>query len=323
MRIAVIKPDHLGDLVLASAAINYLTSLGIQLTLYIASKNIALSNYLFPDIEKKPLDVPHLSKGEIPMVDYNWENLADDLRQYDHAVFLRGDLFMAHTARLLGNKAVIISDNDSRHETRLHHDAIQRIWGDYVRPKHHFTKFSERNFGNSGKVGFCIAAGYAGNVMPEFFWKTLIDKYIVTGCTPYLIGGPGELDSINNLSEVLELNSDQILIGSNDFLFLNQISKLDFLFATDSGTAHLCALSAPVISFFGGSPYRRYAPFGTCNKIITKDYFCSPCCQFNPEGLNLCLTRHCLHSMMASDVWNLVEKNKHDDLIMINTEQIL
>jgi hypothetical protein len=46
--LAVLKPDHLGDLVLAAPAINFLATTDSDVALFVAPKNVAIAKLLFP-----------------------------------------------------------------------------------------------------------------------------------------------------------------------------------------------------------------------------------------------------------------------------------
>src|SRR5262249_17062638 len=73
---------------------------------------------------------------------------------------------------------------------------------------------------------------------------------------------------------------------------------VDLVVATDSGTAHLAALVCPVVSLFGGSPWRRYAPLGPFNAVVSRNEACSPCVQFDRSRLNTCHTQEGLTNCM-------------------------
>ena len=68
----------------------------------------------------------------------------------------------------------------------------------------------------------------------------------------------------------------------------------DWVVASDGGAGHLCSLAVPILSIFGGSPFRRYAPFGRRNRLMTQELPCSPCCQYMSRAINGCLSIECL-----------------------------
>src|SRR5262249_27574461 len=58
----------------------------------------------------------------------------------------------------------------------------------------------------------------------------------------------------------------------------------------------------PVLSLFGGSPWRRFAPPGPINAIVTRQLPCSPCPQFDRRIMNTCVTRECLTNLFPEQV---------------------
>ena len=63
MKLAVVKPDHIGDLILSSPAIRALSTVIPDLTLFVASKTLKLGRHLFPHVELRTMDLPHLLKS--------------------------------------------------------------------------------------------------------------------------------------------------------------------------------------------------------------------------------------------------------------------
>ncbi len=101
----------------------------------------------------------------------------------------------------------------------------------------------------------------------------------------------------------------RIEVGSADFAaFVATVADLDLVIATDGGTAHLCALGAPVLSVYGPSPFRRYAPFGLHNRLVTRDLSCSPCCQYAAHLVNSCLSNECMTAISPGTVAGLALK---------------
>jgi heptosyltransferase-2 len=95
------------------------------------------------------------------------------------------------------------------------------------------------------------------------------------------------------------------IIGGDDFqATLERLAhEVDLVIATDSGTAHLAALVRPVVSLFGGSPWRRFAPLGEFNMVLCRRYWCSPCIQFNRAMVNTCHTQECLSNFVPEKVY--------------------
>jgi heptosyltransferase-2 len=123
----------------------------------------------------------------------------------------------------------------------------------------------------------------------------------------YLVGGRREILDLNILHGLLKLPWSHVVIGDDNFqAFLDKISTLDLLIATDSGTAHICSLVVPVLSIFGPGPSRRYAPFGAHNRVLTLDLVCSPCYQFDKKMINLCVSRECMNTILPDAVFEAI-----------------
>jgi hypothetical protein len=73
-----------------------------------------------------------------------------------------------------------------------------------------------------------------------------------------------------------------------------------------SGTAHLCLLSNRALSICGPGPYRRFAPFGAHNRVLTRDLSCSPGTQFDRCVLNLCVSRECINTIIPAAVFGAI-----------------
>jgi heptosyltransferase-2 len=94
-RVAIVKPDHLGDLVLASPAMRAIWNrFGGGVEFFVSSATIPLLRYFFPGAaEVHRTDLSHLAKGH--SVNITALELGDRLRRFDTVFFLRsGDLEM-------------------------------------------------------------------------------------------------------------------------------------------------------------------------------------------------------------------------------------
>src|SRR5439155_10216318 len=122
------------------------------------------------------------------------------------------------------------------------------------------------------------------------------------GTEVILVGGPAEAGRLLLLRQALQQSlgyQPRSIAGSDDFqITLERLAdEVDLVIATDSGTAHLAALVRPVVSLFGGSPWRRFAPLGEFNMVLCRRYWCSPCIQFNRAVVNTCHTQECLSNL--------------------------
>lgn len=308
-RIAVIKPDHLGDLVLASPAIRALSATN-EVVLHIASSSLDLGQFLFPGIEIRPIDFPHLARKPVPAIDLG--TLTGHFASFDRTVMLRDDDVMRSLAGALGRKALVAGGDHLTHDTRIHQRALEHEFPAYSRtqlfsPMPIFWPASIRS------VGLCIAAGFPTNLWPLRHWYDLALWLERHGISFTLIGGPGEHDSLVSLSAMLRPIPHAVVEGGSRIVdLLNAIDDLDLVVATDGGTAHICSIRKPILSIFGSSPWRRYAPFGFGNVLMTRDLVCSPCMQFSNIEVNGCLTRECMMNVTPRDVFRVIESNGLD-----------
>jgi heptosyltransferase-2 len=156
-------------------------------------------------------------------------------------------------------------------------------------------------------VGLCIAAGFHLNAWPLSHWLDLAKCLDRRGVEVVLVGGPAEALRLKVLADAVEDALGYypaIVAGGSDFgATLGRLADaVDLVVATDSGTAHLASLVRPIVSLFGGSPWRRFAPLGRHNLILSRRYPCSPCYQFMRNSTNLCHTQECLNNLFPEQV---------------------
>ncbi len=296
MRAAILKPDHLGDLVLASPAIRAISAASAEATLFVSSGSLALARHLFPEIATiRTADFPYLSRRPVP--DLPVGTLARELDPFDTVFILRDDPVMQALARECKGRTVLVPGSMHEHESWSQKQAVSTVIGDYSRR----ALFSPRPIawpGEIRRVGLCIAAGFPTNRWSHSQWFELALRLAEAGMALSLIGGPMEVADLRLLSRLLAPLPHETIRGGSDLAaFLAEIDRLDLVVAVDGGTAHLCSLRRPVCSVFGSSPWRRYAPFGAENVVITRDLVCSPCLQFSVDEINGCLTRECLAAL--------------------------
>src|SRR6516165_6883942 len=89
MRIAVLKPDHLGDLVLAAPAIATLQRRFDDVTLLCHPDTAALARHLFAGLALFPVLLPHLDRRH--RVDANARPLVAVRDDFDFWICLRWD----------------------------------------------------------------------------------------------------------------------------------------------------------------------------------------------------------------------------------------
>ncbi|MDR3441148.1 glycosyltransferase family 9 protein [Telmatospirillum sp.] len=309
--VAILKPDHLGDLVLSKPAIEAIGRHYSEVTLFVASGSVDLARFLFPDIsDVRPADFRHLSRKAIDGI--SLAGLAEELAGFDFLFCLRDDPVMRQLLALLAIPHVIAEGGHLTHETAIQKRAVAGVVGNYSRTR----LFCGVPFSWPGElhhVGLCLAAGFPTNRWPLSSWLSLAAGLTRQGIVVTLIGGPGERQELAYLSRLLGLASHQVVEGGRDFAaFLDALATVDLVVATDGGTGHICSLRKPICSLFGSSPWRRYAPFGHNNVLITRDEVCSPCVQFSSMELNGCLSRECINALPPRAVFRVLGSNGFD-----------
>lgn len=294
MGIAVVKPDHIGDLVLSAPAIRAILSRRADTTLFVASGNLPLARFLFGDIDIRSLDLPHLSKKGEAVSRFM------DFRGFDLVVFLRhDDVLNPAGVRLFCKDYAFYSGNNDYHQSVLDYTVASHVVGEYDIDAAFFgsavSMVREKSTRSPESVGLCIGAGFFANCWPVAYWTEFGTRLKEIGCRVSLVCGPSEANFAGVIARALRIKDHAVICGDDDYRhFLSRVAELDWIVASDGGTAHLCSLVAPVLSIFGGSPFRRYAPFGVWNRLLTLDLPCSPCCQYASRAINGCLSNECV-----------------------------
>jgi ADP-heptose:LPS heptosyltransferase len=304
MKLAVVKPDHLGDLVLSQPAIEALRRLAPGLVLFVNRRATGLARHLFPDLDVRPYDLPHLLKDRAPGLDTTAARQA--LANFELVVFLRDDPMIREIARGLSARTIVPEGDAWWHETQIQRAAVAGVVT--YRRSELFPARVPAWPSSVASVGVCIAAGFPTNRWPELFWVNLGRGLQGAGKQVHVVCGPAEVDEAGVIARQLGLKSDCLIVGGPDFAtFLSAVERCDAVIAVDGGTAHLCSLVRPVLSIFGSSPWRRYSPFGRFNRTVSLDLFCSPCLQFSRSELNGCLSRECMANLTPDLILQALE----------------
>ncbi len=296
----MVKPDHLGDLILASPAIRAAQQHFDQVSLFVSDTSRSLASFLFPELELRSVNFPHLSRNK--KAPFDCDGFIAAINEFELILWLRDDPALRLIAERVKVEQHFATGGHLTHDSAIHkHMLVQHI-GNYSRTKL-FSKIPIRWPKAIKKVGLCVAAGFPTNRWPNIYWLELATILLRSGLLLTFIGGPDERKDIALLSKCLNRNSIATVIGGVDFQsFLNALEDLDVVIATDGGTAHLCSLVKPLLSLFGSSPWKRYAPFGRENVVATRDLSCSPCVQFSTDKINGCMTRECLMGLETAMV---------------------
>jgi ADP-heptose:LPS heptosyltransferase len=310
MRVGILKPDHLGDLILAAPAIAALQRRFAGLILFCYPKNLGLAAHLFPALRAVPILLPHLDKERRP--DRQLQQRLELLRkEVDLLICLRWD---HDCQRLLTIPDIEYhvpgAEVEERHVAAQHRDLVEPFTGSYdilssyVYPDCPPVSHRPREL---SAVALCISAGFHLNAWPLNHWLGLARLLHRDGIEIVLLGGPDETAKLHVLGRAIRDAlgySAQTIAGGKDFraTLCALGDMVDLVVATDSGSAHLAALARPVISLFGGSPWRRFAPLGRHNAILCRRVSCSPCIQFYRLSANTCHTQECLSNLKPGQV---------------------
>ena len=299
-KIAVIKPDHIGDLILAAPAVSWIEQQGLSVTLFVQEKNLSLAHLLFRDIEIKSLNLSHLDKsGEVtrPISDMK------DLEQFDLNVFLRSDHLLNN--EVLGYavpRSIFPPTDDTLHESVNHLNCISPFFGSYVRDK--VWQRQTWCFQNAPEsVGLCIGSGFPANKWSIVKWVSLARRLKKDGVAVSVIGGTYEEKELQILAQLAEIDCSNVICGGSDIqATLDRVSELDVVIASDGGGGHICSLATPVLTVAGSVPFRRFAPFGAGHRTISLDLPCSPCLNAHDYLLNACFSYECSYGLQVEDV---------------------
>lgn len=288
MSVALVKPDHLGDLVLSVPAVRAAEKHFGAITLFVAERCRALARFLFPNVQIETINFPHLARTKGLAV--NLALAGRKLEEFDRVLWLRNDPFIHEFAKDLKANQDFIQDDYSRHESVLQKEMLTRHLPNYSRTE----LFGEQRWPKHAKrIGLSIGSGFPTNQWPMVYWLELATALVRSDIGITLVAGPAEHRQIQLLNRVFP-HFGRTVAGGDDYAsFLDELSDLDLIVATDGGTGHLCSLAKPMLSIFASSPWRRFAPFGKGNVVVTRDLGCSPCCNFSMVEVNGCVTREC------------------------------
>ena len=302
-KVAVIKPDHVGDLILGAPAIGRIAGLASEATLFVAGNNVSLARHLFPRVEARQLDFPHLAKGR------NASPLSPgELRRmfspFSIIFVLRSDTALNRPRlEVLGRPVFLTAHLEGMHVTRSHAECLYGVIGHYDSDAYwpgRASAWPSRII----RVALVVGAGFPTNRWPAWYWARLASLLEAKGRSVLLVGGPAERDFMVTIAQIAGLTDQQVLHGSPDNIpeLLARLGTCDVAIASDGGSGHLASLACPVLSLFTSSPYRRFAPFGRENRLITLDLSCSPCLNAHDQLVNLCLTHECSFGILPETV---------------------
>ncbi|MCX7899553.1 MAG: hypothetical protein N2444_05645, partial [Methylocystis sp.] len=242
MKIAVVKPDHLGDFIIAIPAVRALLARNHEVTLFIASGNRALARHYFPQLETVALDLPHLNRK---LSDSNWTvayKALGMLRSFDMVLFLRRDGFLTpENFSEWTDYALFIDDRADRHQSQLEHSTILPVSGDYDIDEMFFGANSPIFPSAPQAVAFAIGSGFPFKKWSPLSWAELGQALRRGGARVEILVGPGEIWEGQMIARAIGLDPRaSVFVGGNDFSALEQwLEDFDLVIAVDGGSAHL------------------------------------------------------------------------------------
>jgi lipopolysaccharide heptosyltransferase I len=132
----------------------------------------------------------------------------------------------------------------------------------------------------AGLIALNVGASSAYKQWPVDRWSSLARMLIDAGYTPIVIGGPGDVDAAAAVcgaagtgENILDLAGRTTLRG-----LAHVLAHCDLLVSADTGPLHLAvAVGTATIALFGSTNPVRTGPYGSRNRVISKELSCSPC----------------------------------------------
>jgi ADP-heptose:LPS heptosyltransferase len=307
--ICVLRLDHLGDILMATAVPRALRSQfpDSRITFLTSSAGAALlKNHPLID-EVICYDAPWFLRGRTKQSELSFWGLAGILRkkQFDLAIGLRGDLrenallFFSGIPLRAGygitgggfflNREVFYRNNV--HETEHYRDILKALGCSAVslEPEIHLTPEEESAFeikmpslGLSAQKCYgaaLIDSGAASKEWPTQHWLIFLEKFKKNypDKTVVLVGtNQKKLNEIRSKSSFEPIELVGKLSLRELCIFLN---RCEFFVGADSGPSHVAAvLGVPALFLYSGTnEFERWKPMAKNAKVLLNKVNCSPC----------------------------------------------
>jgi ADP-heptose:LPS heptosyltransferase len=315
-RVLVIKPDHLGDLLLLTPALGELRTMlpDAHITLMIgpwsaaAIRGSALVDAVrfcpFPGFTRQPK--PGLFQPYILLLR---TALLLRLGRYDVALIARDDhwwgallALAAGIPRRIGygmpDVAPLLTDvlpyDPTMHVTQQARGLVAHLVGAApdspalmsAPATHEDERWAENWLAAHGcdAGGYLVAihpgAGGAAKLWPATRWIMIVDEMVARGWRVVLTGGPAERQLVATIARGLT-RPPLLLVGETS---LGQLAALyrrcRLVVGVDSGPLHLAtAAGARTVALFGPGDHRRFGPWGPPEHhcVVRSGLWCSPC----------------------------------------------
>lgn len=310
-RVLILRPDHLGDVVLTTPVVSALRS--ALPDAYIA---MAVKQWSIPAVEANPkinrvtvFNAPWCcNPGQTPFTGSQMSEFVNEQKseQFDLIIASQVDYRTNRIAYEIGAKhrvgyafrgggpfltRVVEPPETPVHTVRLNLGLVKILGFDVkgIRPEFYLAQayraFAEKWFDenklNEARpvIAFHVGAG------SDF--KRLSDKKVVEiieqvdaeyGVAVVLMAGPGEKDLAGKIAA--QTKGPRIVVSAGTSLqeMAAIINYSDVFVGFDSGPAHIAgALRKPSVVIFGPSDYRMWGPLGNESRVVCPEIDCRPC----------------------------------------------
>ena len=163
MKVAVVKPDHFGDLVLSAAAIRAVLAEYPDAAVFVAPRNLPLARFLLgEECNLREINLPHLSKHGAEQ-----QSAGVDLLAFDQVLFLRHDGALTPAwADLRCRDYIFPVDTHDDHQTMLDYAVVSHLVGHYDIDAYHFgtglAAVRQKVSRVPARIGLSIGSGFPG-----------------------------------------------------------------------------------------------------------------------------------------------------------------
>jgi heptosyltransferase-2 len=304
MRILIELPTWLGDTIMSTPAIeNIVKHTDASLTL--AGSFVAIESLKnHPRVEKTIV----LNKSYGTLI-----KTGLSLQGYDYAISFRNSLrshIFLHCVSAKYKHVYKKDKNITRHQVLRYNDFVNGIFhiNEDVAP---LSLYYQANTFDKPVLGINPGATYgsAKRWYPEKFAQVaeqLNEQYDIL-----LFGGPGEVDVVNDIEQMIQKGNVTNLAGKTSIPeLIKTIAGLDLFITNDSGPMHIAAAySVKTVAIFGPTKSDETNQWKNENGvIIKKEMACAPCMK------RTCPLKHhnCMKEISANDVLKAIDCTKSD-----------
>lgn len=294
MKILILRPDHIGDMLLTTPFLSSLRTSFVEADIDILCGSWAVSMLENnPNVDKIHIvDFPWLARGSKDShIDFFNKISAVRKEKYDIVINLRKAAKTAIVAKYLGRKSVYgfdVGKSKWAHTHKIHYRTdinIADLYLEFVKEmggsiSHNgleiFYQESEiTDFENKYKTGdkFVViapGAGYKEKYWDNLKWSETINEISrELKIQVYLIGGPGDNAIAKDIESKLECNINNFVgkLSLRESSIL--VKKASAVVSVDSAAMHIAsAVKTPVIALFGPTNPAQWGPYSNGKKNI-------------------------------------------------------